>query len=127
MYIIKEVFKIIVPTFCQDIIISIINSNLGKKYYQMNEIVLDIYKNIKYYNFESFFKKIKKRKNIIYTFSKIKKNIFKIDKSIDNIFGVFNKDSISNKIIDSIKSKNDLLFSLRTFTNSNKKILIFRH
>ena len=127
MYIIKEVFKIIVPTFCQDIIISIINSNLGKKYYQMNEIVLDIYKNIKYYNFESFFKKIKKRKNIIYTFSKIKKNIFKTDKSIDNIFGVFNKDSISNKIIDSIKSKNDLLFSLRTFTNSNKKILIFRH
>ena len=117
----------IVPTFCQDIIASIISSNLDQKYYQMNEIVKEIYKTRQYYNFDSFFKKIKLRKNIIYTFSKITENIFEEDKDIENIFGKFNKHSISIQIIESIKSESDLIFSLKEFTNyQNKKILIFR-
>ena len=45
-YIIKEAFKKIVPTFCQDIIASILNSNLPQEYNKYQEIILDIYKQI---------------------------------------------------------------------------------
>ena len=41
---IKEIFKKIVPTFCQDIIASIINSNYEVNYHQINDIVIKLYK-----------------------------------------------------------------------------------
>ena len=68
----KEIFKKIVPTFCQDIIasISILEKKL-KKFNKFKEVILDIYKNSVYNNFELFFKNLQIRKNVIYTFSKI--------------------------------------------------------
>jgi len=121
---IKEVFKKIVPTFCQDIIASIISSNLNRKYNKFNEIVLNIYKNYHFNNFQSFFEKIKEKRNIIYTFSKITENLFNEDVNIENKFGIFNKKSSLIELIDSYKSENDLLFLLQTFINARDKNLL---
>ena len=122
-----EILKKIVPTFCQDIIASMIYSNLDPKYIKINESIIDIYKKTHYYNFESFFKNISLRKNIIYTFSKITENLIEEDKKIENKFGIFTKESIDNEMLDSIKSENDLMFLLKSFLCSqNKKLLVFR-
>ena len=67
--IIKEVFKKIVPTFCQDIIASMLHSNLPQQYKKYNDDVLEIYKTCKYDNFDSYFKKLPSKRNVIYTFT----------------------------------------------------------
>ena len=124
---IKNVFNYIVTTFCQDIIASIISSNLSPKYNQYNEIVIDIYKNTLFYNLQVFLENVEKRKNIIYTFSKITENLFKKEANIKNKYGVFKKQTTVIEMIDSIKSENDLIFILNSFINSkNKKLIIFR-
>ena len=125
---IKEVLKIIVPTFCQDIIASMIYSNIDQKYNRIKEDILEIYKDSKYNNFDSFFKKIESRKNIIYTFSKSSEGLFEDDeKVITNKFGDFTKDSIVMEMIDTPKNENGLIYLLKTFTNSkNKKLLILK-
>ena len=127
-FIIKEVFEKITPTFCQDIIASIISSNLNNKYYDdLKDMILNIYKNKKYNNFISFFKNITLRKNIIYTFSKVTENLFEENKIIKNKYGAFNNKSAFIEMIDSIKSENDFLFLLESFNNSkNKNILILK-
>ena len=124
---IREVFKKIVPTFCQDIIVSLLYSNNDVKYQEMNDIVMKIYKNSKCDNFEMFFGEIKSKKNIIYTFSKITENLFNGDNSIKNSFGIFNKRTSIIEMIDSIKSENDLIFLLKSFTfKKDKNILILK-
>ena len=125
---IKEVFKKIVPTFCQDIIASIISSNIEQKYHQINEIVKEIYKKSRFYNFESFFEKTQSKKKIIYTFSKDTENFINEDKPLINEkYGVFNKQSINIEMIESINCEKDFVFLLKTFNNSiNKKLLILR-
>ena len=124
---IKNVFKYIVPTFCQDIIASIISSNLNPKYNKYNELVMDIYKKTLFNNLQSFIENVEKRKNIIYTFSKITENLFKEEAKIKNKYGVFDKQTTVIEMIDSIKSENDLIFILKSFVNSNNKnLLIFR-
>ena len=121
----KEIFKKIVPLFCQDIIAAIINLDLSQKYY--NQIVLDIYKKAKYNNFFSFFKDINKRKNIIYTFSKATGEFIDEENNIKNKFGVFNKNSTLFYMIESIESENDLDYILSDFSESKEKnLLIFR-
>ncbi len=124
---IREIFKKIVPTFCQDIIASLLSITLEQEYKQMNDIVIDIYKKSKYNNFESFFENIESKKNIIYTFSKITENLLEEEKIVKNKYGLFNKDNISIYMIESIKSENDLLFLLKSFVNYKvKKLLVFR-
>ena len=135
-YMIKEILNIIVPTFCQDIIASMTSSNIDEKYNKFKDMILNIYKESQYNNFKSFFKNIKSRKNIIYTFSKSTENLFEEEKigkkeeeieSITNKFGTFNYQSTITKMIDSPKSENDLLYLLKTFANSkNKKLFIFK-
>ena len=73
----NEILKIIVPTFCQDIIASVKYSgfNVGKNENFANKII-DIYKKREINNFEQFLQKIKKNKNVVYTFSHIFENIF---------------------------------------------------
>ena len=73
----SEILKIIVPTFCQDIIASVKYSefNIGRNENFANKII-DIYKKREINNFEQFLKKIKKSKNVIYTFNHIFQNIF---------------------------------------------------
>ena len=53
-YMVNSIFKKIVPTFCQDIIASIVYSKI-EKFNQYNEKVFNIYKSSKYNNFETFF------------------------------------------------------------------------
>ena len=125
--IIEKIFNKIVPTFCQDIISSILSSNYDSKYHLMNEILIKTYKNCSFINFELFFEKIEKKKNIIYTFSKTTENLFVEGKNIKNKFGIFNKLSVKTEIIESIKSENDLITLLKEFFNlNNKNLLILR-
>ena len=122
---IKEILNKIVPVFCQDIIASIlILEKKLKKYNKYKDIILDIYKESNYSNFESFFKKIYKRKIVIYTFSKGNESLLEND--IENKFGNFDSNSIINGTIESINSENDLIFLLKKLQNRNKKILILR-
>ena len=124
----KEVFHKIVPTFCQDIIASMMSSNIDQKYNKIKNIILDIYKECLCNNFESFFKKIKSKKNIIYTFSKVTENLFEEkDMEIKNNMGVFNKQTTTILMIESFKSEEDLIYELNLFVNSqNKKLLILK-
>ena len=124
--IIKEVFKKIVPTFCQDIIASMISCELGPKYNQYNEIIIEIYKESRHFNFESFFKKIESKKNIIYTFSKITEDIFDKGNDIENKYGIFNRENAVIEHIQSTKEDKILMALIQLFNNEEKKILIFR-
>ena len=124
---IREVFKIIVPTFCQDIIASMINSGIKQENY--NDIVLDEYNKSNVPNFISFLKKLKQRKNIIYTFSKITEDIFKENYlkeklEIKTEFGIINKQTITIEMIESVKSESNLEYILKTFDDSDDKNLL---
>jgi len=121
---IELVFNKIAPTFCQDIIASILSSNYDPKYHLMNEIIIKAYKKYSYINFELFFEKIEKKKNIIYTFSKDIENIFDKNQVIKNKFGNYNKSSLKTQMFEAIKSENDLIILLKEFFNSNNKNLL---
>ena len=124
---IKEVLSRIVPTFCQDIIASMMNSGLDQKYKAINDIVLNLYKQTQFNNFESFFKQIKSKRNIIYTFSKVTENLFEEEKEIKNEFGEFKEQSTTSVMIQSIQSEKDLIVQLKSFNDSHvKKLLIIR-
>ena len=124
--IIKELFKKIVPTFCQDIIASMLSCQLDPKYNQYNQIIIEIYKESRRLNFESFFKKIESKKNIIYTFSKITEDIFDKGNDIENKYGIFNRENAVIEHIQSTKEDKILMALLQLFNNADKKILIFR-
>ena len=126
-YLIREVFKIIVPTFCQDIIASMVNSGIKQGNY--NDIILDEYNKSNVVNIISFLKKIKHRKNVIYTFSKITEDIFKENYlkeklEIKTDFGIINKETIVIEMIESIKSESNLEYILKTFDDSDDKNLL---
>ena len=123
-FIIKESFKKIAPTFCQDIIASMKYSNLYLKDNNLYQIILNYYQEANKINLEEFFKSIKYNKNIIFTFSKITENLFENNQEIKNNFGVFNAQKTLSEMIETIQSENDLIFLLKSFTNSpDKKIL----
>ena len=123
----KEILKKIVPTFCQDIIASILLLEKKlKQYKKLKDIIIEIYKKSIHSNFESFFKNIEMRRNVIYTFSKITETLFEKDKIIENKFGKFDSQSKIRGEIDSINSENELIFLLKSFTNENKKVLILQ-
>ena len=123
----EKIFNIIVPTFCQDIIASIFSSNYDPKYHLMNQIVIKTYQKCSYLNFKSFFEKIDKKKNIIYTFSKLNENIIDEEQSIKNKFGTYNKSKLRTEMFESIKTENELIRLLKEFFNSDKlQLLILR-
>ena len=126
-FIIKESFKKIAPTFCQDIIASMKYSNLYQKDNNLYQIILNDYKESNKINFEEFFKNIESRKNIIYTFSKNIKKLFEDNQEVKNKFGIFNNQSITLETIETIQCENDLTFFLKSFTNSkHKNLLVFQ-
>ena len=124
-----EVFNKIVPTFCQDIIASMLNSNLSQDYNKYQDIVLNIYKHNKYDNFNSYFRKLPSKKSVIYTFSKSTESILEEDRPIENKFGSFNSQSITNLMSDSFKSNDALIQKFQEFIEHEKhekKLLIIR-
>ena len=124
-FIIKEVLKKIVPTFCQDIIASMISCKLDQKYKQLTDLVIEIYKESQHNNFETFFKKMESKKNIIYTFSKDTKSLFEKENNLENKFGVFNKQNAFIENIQTIKEEKELITNLNNIINKDQiKIII---
>ena len=124
---IVEVFKKIVPTFCQDIIASLLNSNLPIEYNKYQKIILDIYKTCKYDNFNAYFGKLPSKKSVIYTFSKSTESILEEERPLDNKYGIFNSQSILNLMSDSFKSNDALIQKFQEFIEHEKyKLLIIR-
>ena len=119
-FIIKESLKKITPTFCQDIIASMKYSDLYQKDNNLYQIILNYYKESNKINFAEFFRNIQLKKNIIFTFSKVTENLFEKNQEIKNKFGVFNSQSTTIEMIETIQCENDLTFLLKTFTNSIK-------
>ena len=125
--IVIEIFKKIVPTFCQDIIASILNSNLPQEYNKYQEIILDIYKQCKYDNFNTYFRKLSSKKSVVYTFSKSTESILEEERPIENKFGNFNSQSTLNLMSDSFKSNDALIQKFQEFIEHEKyKLLIIR-
>ena len=125
--IIKEIFKIIVPTFSQEIILSLLFSKLPQKYKILNNYSLEVYKNHKHYNFYSFFKNLKSKRNIIYTFSKRTKNLFRIYFPLKNSYGEYKSENILNVDGEPFESEENLVQKLKEFIESkNHKILVIK-
>ena len=123
-YMVNSILKKIVPTFCQDIMASIVYSKI-EKFNLYTEKVINIYKASKYNNFEAFFKNMQSKKNVIYTFSKMTANVFEEKKIFKNKFGEFSKQTAV--IIETIKSEAELLLVLKSFSfNNNKNILVVK-
>ena len=123
--IVEGIFEKIVPTFCQDIIVSLLNSGLDKQYQEYNLLVLKIYQNSRCYNFKSFLENNKSKKSIIYTFSKITKNLLNEEDIIENeIFGKIDKQSISENL-ELIESEKDITNILKCL--NNKKIIVLKY
>ena len=117
-YIENEIFKIIVPTFCQDIIASVKYSGFafGENIKIANKI-LEIYKKKEIPNFRQFLEKSKKEKNIIYTFSNMLEIIIPEESNI--IYKEYN--------VESFKSENNVQTIISKFYDDEKaEILIFR-
>ena len=125
--IIEKVLEKIVPTFCQDIIAYLMTEKINIEFHIFNDRVINLYQKSRFFNFSSFFEKLKSKKNVIYTFSKITEEILYEEKDLVNKFGVFSIHSIQTVIIESIKSENDLVFLLKNFANNkNKNVLILK-
>ena len=124
-FMIKEVFKKIVPTFCQDIMASMISCKLDQKYKPLTDLVIEIYKESQYNNFESFFKNMQSKKNIIYTFSKDTKSLFEKENILENKFGSFSKKNAFIENIQTIKEEKELITNLNNITNKDQiKIIV---
>ena len=68
----EEILKKIVPNFCLDIIASVKLSGFNEgKNMAFAEKIIKLYKAKDIYSFDKFLEKVKKNKNIIYTFSPI--------------------------------------------------------
>ena len=125
--IIKEVFKKIVPTFCQDIMALILSCELSEKYKQFNEIVIETYLESRHNNFDSFFKKIEFKKNIIYTFSKMTEDIFDKENIFENKYGNFKRENAIIELIGSFKEEKNLKSILKSLVeDKDKKLLILK-
>ena len=126
----KEIFKKLVPTFCQDIMASMIyfKNELDQNYKEFNELVKDLYKESTHNNFEIFFKDLNSKKNIIYTFSKITENLFEKENDIENKYGIFNmQENLIENNIQSIKEEKELITTLKSFVDKDiQKIMIIR-
>ena len=109
----NKIFEILVPSFCQDIIASVkysgfsegINAERAKK-------ILNIYKKREINNFSGFLEKMKKDKNVIYTFSN------KYDIEENNLF--------KKIIVESINSENKVQDEMSKFYGGNMRYLIFQ-
>ena len=116
-YIENEIFNKLVPTFCQDIIASVKYSGvISGDNSERAKNILEIYKRREINNFSQFLEKMKKDKNVIYTFS--------------NIYDIFITEEKNIKyreiIVENINSENKLEEEMSKFYEENNQYLIFR-
>jgi len=112
-----ELYKKIVPLFCQDIIASVKYSSFEQEYKETAQLIYELYKKIRIDNFSEFINKRKKNKNIIYTFS----NIFDSENFIP-------KEKVDKfEIKNEIKSEKEINEILNYYKDQeNKEYLIFK-
>ena len=111
-----ELYKKIVPLFSQDIIASVKYSYFEQEHRETASYIYDLYKKNKRINFSDFMAKVKKNKNIIYTFTNILDSKF-IAKEIEDKFEIINEIE-SEKVINGI---------LKDFKNSkSKEYILFK-
>ena len=125
-FIIKEVYKKITPTFCQDIIASVKYSGFESRNRFVANNIYEIYKQSARNNFEHFFKKFYKKKTIIYTFSNTSGELLE-----NRVIGMnnveYSSESINEKMIDSIKSEKDIEILMNDYYGDNtQNILVFK-
>ena len=113
----NEVFKILVPTFCQDIIASVKYSGFATgNNAERAKKILDIYKQREINNFSQFLEKMKKDKNVIYTFSNIYDIFIPEDKNL----------KYKEVIVENINSENKVQDEMSKFYEEKTQYLIFR-
>ena len=108
-----EILKRIVPTFCQDIIASVKYSgfNIGKNASFAKKII-KFYKEKEINNFEQFLKKIKKDKNVIYTFS--------------HLLDLVIPEDYKEIIVETIESENKVEETISNLYENRFECLVFR-
>ena len=123
----EEVFKKIVPTFSQDLIIFASNSIFSSKYPNDFQTILTIYNSTEHRNLSLFLKKMKNSKNVIYTFSHILETLMKGVEVENEIYGIINNDTIYKKIIESNCSEKIIEKCIQSFMDNDKQnVLIFQ-
>ena len=120
-YIIEEIYKILVPTFSQDLIVSVKYSNFERKNKKLAKYIYKIYKEKSRYNFNDFLSKIDNNnmKYIIYTFSNIS-DLINITEKNSNFY-------IIEEIVDNIKSENEFENILKNYYNNPDQNLLIIH
>ena len=109
-------------TFPQDIILLMKYSGFEQKHNNISDKIIDFY---------SFIQTMKKKKNVIYTFTDIEEpllfNIQEDDYFETEIIGKINNNNILSILISSIYSESELEMELYNFYNTpNKKILVLK-
>ncbi len=120
----KEIFKKIVPTFSQDILVAAKVSTFDEKNPGILNQIFDIYNEGDHSNLSNFLEKTNSQMNVVYTFSSILGNIKIISRDGNN--KVFNNnfnleimsDSLLKINIAKLKSENDLDKELLNFGES---------
>ena len=123
----EEVFKKIVPTFSQDLIIFASNSVFDTKYPEDLKTILSIYNSTEHRSLYHFLKILKNSKNIIYTFSNIIDPLMKGQEVDNKLFGKINSKSIYKKVIEQSCSEKIIENWISHFLKDDKyNILIFQ-
>ena len=120
-----EIFKKIVPTFSQDLIIFTSNSFFASYYQDDYTKILDIYNTSEHRNLKLFLQNLRNFKYVIYTFSHI---LDFPDLEIKNEkFGLINQKSIYKKIISEICGENIIEKYIKNYyENDEYKLCIFQ-
>ena len=122
------VLEKIALTLPQDIILLMKYSGFEQKYNNISEKIIDFYQKGEHNNLYKFISTMKKKKNVVYTFTSIDEPLLSITKNFHTeMFGDINKDNISDILISSLRCENDLETELeRFYLEPNKKIFILR-
>ena len=125
-FIVEEVYKVIVPTFCQDIIASVKYSGFEARNRPHANIIYDIYRKSARNNFEHFLKDSTKSKAIIFTFSNTSGELLN-----NRILGKnnieYSSETIKENMIDSIKSEKQIEIIMNDYYGDNSQnLLVFK-
>ena len=122
------VLEKIALTLPQDIILLMKYSGFEQKYNNISEEIINFYQRGEHNNLYKFISTMKKKKNVVYTFTSIDEPLLSITKNFHTeMFGDINKDNISDILISSLRCENDLETELeRFYLEPNKKIFILR-
>jgi len=123
--IVDYILSYISLTLPQDILAILRINGFKQKYQQYFNKIIEYYGKGEHSNISNFLKKMKERKNVIYTFSS---NLEKLKiKNVENpLYGSITKEDIYEINITSIKSENELERQLIIFYRRNFKVCIIK-